>query len=809
MRSLYRLLGFGAAYAGSSFLGAGLGGIPAVGTAFASVLAGNVANTIDALIEPPASNLPNLQDNIDNQDLTKAVGKAIALVIALVAEEEQFKNEKNKLRTVAKNTEKNWLKIIEREFTKKNYRSISPEEVETIIIPVIQGKITNQEILTVEEWKDVFASLNLLAKSGGGFQFSKPVWEKVPERLQEIFPNALLEILKEDLRGEGKAYGEILLKLLIEIQEKLHKIQDKQGESPEALNILENIINELQENHKNIKIIDTKIESGWREISQKILGTEQSITDLLGNLKEDTTDIKEDISCIKKGITNIEYFVKYLISDSKLPMATLEERKISQKIGFEQSPELKDPPFLETSHFGTLAFFRGAENIGLLLVGVMLLLQNWNPTPFFGRQEDIKKLKEEIIERKRKVISLWGQQGMGKSYLCKKLTEETEILDNFKYIIWSQTDNYQPLQCFLSYQIFERLPALNNLSQSDYIYYLIELLSKDRILLIIDGLDQLKEDDKSIYKEYIRQLEVVSNSDHQSCLLVISQKTIKQFKGFNSFDYKLEGLDQSSLEKLIRYQGLDMSLESSKLDKLIETYNGNPGHLRMVCSYIEERFLGDVNKGIEQTTYNIIPYSELLEQQFKELSESEKVICYWLAVYGTQVSLDNLEKIVRKLLLMVSQDNFSKAFIDALQNLEYSLMIERKDGQFFLIPEHRRYFINKIIRQAKSEISDLLESSDLESHFKQLRFDTKNILKNYRLIADNYPSQDDKQAQEKRILGGLIKVLDAYSITQEELATIILDIQALQKNNSLFGYFSDNLELLMEAKTLWQQIKNS
>ncbi|MFK0734129.1 MAG: NACHT domain-containing protein [Gloeotrichia echinulata GP01] len=387
-----------------------------------------------------------------------------------------------------------------------------------------------------------------------------------------------------------------------------------------------------------------------------------------------------------------------------------------------------------------------------------------NYPPFLGRQEDIEKLKKQIIECKHKVISLWGQQGIGKSYLAKKLTEEQEIVAEFDYIIWTEIDKIQPLQGFLSDQIFNRLPVLNNVSQSDGISYFMNVLNQNRILLIIDGLEQLKEDDRNTYREYLGQLEVISQSDHRSCLLVTSQNKIRQFQIPNSFDYKLEGLDQPSLKQLIDYQGLDLNL--SQLDKLNQTYNGNPGHLQIVCNHIEEICSGNVDEFLRKTTYNIVPYSELLDQQVKELSASERAICYWLAIYGTKISVDGLQESVRKLLLMVSEDNLSKSFIDALQKLHSSLIIERKDGKFFLIPEHRRYFINKIIQQAKDEILDLLQSRDLESYFANLSFDTISILKNYRLIADNYPTQDNKHSQEKRILGGLIKVLDAYSITQ-------------------------------------------
>ncbi|BBD55211.1 hypothetical protein [Planktothrix agardhii] len=60
-------------------------------TALASVAAGNTANAIDALIDRKDGDRISLQ----NQDLTKAVGKAIAAVITLAALQNQGKTHDN------------------------------------------------------------------------------------------------------------------------------------------------------------------------------------------------------------------------------------------------------------------------------------------------------------------------------------------------------------------------------------------------------------------------------------------------------------------------------------------------------------------------------------------------------------------------------------------------------------------------------------------------------------------------------------------------------------------------------------------
>ena len=107
--------------------------------ALGSVAGGNVANAIDALT---AGNDPDWV-SLENQDLTRAVGKAIGSVLMLVAETTDLKSEgwsirnpvKVNLGKVARSAADNYVTYLRRE----DYSSLREENIEAIVTPALEG----------------------------------------------------------------------------------------------------------------------------------------------------------------------------------------------------------------------------------------------------------------------------------------------------------------------------------------------------------------------------------------------------------------------------------------------------------------------------------------------------------------------------------------------------------------------------------------------------------------------------------------------------------------------------------------------
>jgi DNA replication protein DnaC len=233
-------------------------------TALGSVAAGNVANAIDALTlgqEPDWTSL-------GNKDLTRAVGKAIASVLMLVAQKNtQSRNVKANLQQVARSATDNWLNYYD--------RTIREENIKDIITPVLRGE-SSEVFLSQEDWKDIFIWLNMKSKEGGGFFFPEELYNEVAADLKEFFPKALLEVLKEDFARDGRAYAALSLQLLTGLRQELQQGND------EILSRVTQVENALREGEQDFfPEVSSQIESGFTQICERLGVVTEGINDLL------------------------------------------------------------------------------------------------------------------------------------------------------------------------------------------------------------------------------------------------------------------------------------------------------------------------------------------------------------------------------------------------------------------------------------------------------------------------------------------------------------------------------------------------
>ncbi|MDT9245433.1 MAG: NTPase, partial [Limnospira sp. PMC 1249.20] len=125
-------------------------------TALGNVAAGNTANAIDALIDAREGGV-----SLENQDLTKAVGKAIAAVITLAAKQQRGKTRQH-LEKIAAQAKDNWVAIAQQELTKQRYPDLREAQLDQFLTPQ-EYQLTQQGNLTATEWGDIFIRLNMAA----------------------------------------------------------------------------------------------------------------------------------------------------------------------------------------------------------------------------------------------------------------------------------------------------------------------------------------------------------------------------------------------------------------------------------------------------------------------------------------------------------------------------------------------------------------------------------------------------------------------------------------------------------------------
>ena len=306
--------------------GSDLGSLGVLLGALGSVAGGNVANAIDALTAGKDPDWVGLQ----NQDLTRAVGKAIGSVLMLVAKTTKLKAEgwsirnqvKANLGKVARSAAENYVTYMRRE----NYSSLREETIEAIITPVLQGD-PYPVLMSLEDWKDIFVWLNMKAKPGGGFFFPTQLYEEVAENLVEHFPKALLEVLKQDFAKDGRAYAALSLRLLTGLRTQLQSSTFPQLDPGMTGIVLERVA-ELemglsQRTEETFQAISTEIASGFTEVCRQLGVVTDGIDQLLAGqeaIQGQLDDIAADVKSLLANAQQSSVSVSGSIS-SNLPLS--------------------------------------------------------------------------------------------------------------------------------------------------------------------------------------------------------------------------------------------------------------------------------------------------------------------------------------------------------------------------------------------------------------------------------------------------------------------------------------------------------
>ncbi len=338
----------------------------------------------------------------------------------------------------------------------------------------------------------------------------------------------------------------------------------------------------------------------------------QNLSDVLG---EDVNKLNVG-NILEKIIISNSGSIGYLVNGNKVSICS--ERRRSPK----SSPFSKQT---ETKH-----------NLDLDTAPII--------TTFYGRTEEINKLKTWIIEPHTRIITLLGIPGIGKTTLAIKLIEE--IPDQFQYIIYRSLRFCPNIDTFLTDLLqtsfaFSTLP--NTLDQK--ITQFLKILRQYRCLIILDDLQMLFQPGQfagqyqAEFEGYYLLFKQIAESSHPSCLFLISSEQPECLTSDRSKFVqllKLSGLGESATEILKDKELLD----EEHWHDLIEKYQGHPLWLEMTATMIHELFAGKVT---EFLTYPSLILSNEITSQLNrlwiKLTDAEKQVMNYLAKQEDAVTL--------------------------------------------------------------------------------------------------------------------------------------------------------------------------
>ncbi|MGI2905125.1 NB-ARC domain-containing protein [Tolypothrix sp. VBCCA 56010] len=318
-------------------------------------------------------------------------------------------------------------------------------------------------------------------------------------------------------------------------------------------------------------------------------------------------------------------------------------------------------------------------------------------TPLHGRTEELNNLKTSIIKKSFRLIGILGINGIGKSTLARHLLEE--IRDNFDYVVWRSLGckpHLLEIQTDLIQLFSNQTEADLSTNSNPRLSQLMKYLRQNRCLIILDDVHsifrsgQLVGSYQSGYEDYGELFRRVGESQHKSCLLLLSwekPREIVELEGENRAvgTLQLSGLGEAARE-ILRNQGL---LEEEHWSNLIEYYGGNPLYLKITATMIKDLF-GSIS---ELFKYDYLVLNEDLKYKlnwiFNRLSHLEKQV---ISVIAADIEAVSLSKLIEKTQL-IHTDLFS-----AIQSLKRRFLIEQhqndKNQILFTIQPLMKQYVN-------------------------------------------------------------------------------------------------------------------
>ncbi|NER38130.1 MAG: NACHT domain-containing protein [Oscillatoria sp. SIO1A7] len=535
-------------------------------TALSSVAAGNTANAIDALLDWRDSD----RFSSENEHLSKAVGRAIAAVIDLAAEKQE-RQVRRDLKKIAARARDNWVEIYRRRLAEEPYQKLTEGKIEEFLTPEEFG-LTQTGNLDPEGWGDIFASLNMDARKGGGFELPGQVHQQVAELLHEKFPQALSKILKEDFASDGTVFAPLMLRLVLEMKAELRNIGENTPWLPEALEHFQHLERKLEgtatQQQELFEQISQQIDSRFTEFSQMF---ETNVREPLLELNETVSDIRAGL--MPKSLTLeqlLDICHQNLVAQSKpttsdfhnadgvtpdldrvyVPLAIV-ERKSGKPQGMGQSEQKQEErltPIAEDSFF----------------------------------EEVLRKGQSEKSQGRR--IAIIGEPGSGKTTRLQKIAFWI-LEEKLGLPIWVSLADLT--EATITHHIEEMWlkPTGQSLSIDDLTQY------KDRIWLLLDGLDEMTARIEDRHVEQLLKGWVQAARVIVTCRVNVWDADRNAFSGFDIFrnlefdPEQVAGYIKSWFAEIgdaAKGESLEARLAESENSRLKELVR-NPLRLWMLC----------------------------------------------------------------------------------------------------------------------------------------------------------------------------------------------------------------------------------
>ena len=309
---------------------------------------------------------------------------------------------------------------------------------------------------------------------------------------------------------------------------------------------------------------------------------------------------------------------------------------------------------------------------------------------FYNRGTELQTLSNWILNQNTHLISVLGLSGIGKTTLVKRFVDLN--LQQFEVIIWRSLKFPKSLDLLID-DLLNVCQQEAKATIDDKLKQLFNILKNKKCLIILDDLEnifvncQFAGQYKPEYQDYKTFLQMITEIEHESCLILISQEKCQEMISLDSELYPIHSLELSGLNnaatEILKNQGLNN--EETWLN-LINLYESHPKYLQYISILIKDVFQSEVAEFIKENSLILTEdFKTLFDLIWMRLSEVEKEILLKISQNDQPISRDE----IKQLLSLSSMD-----IINGLQSLTRRFLVSKLENDqklYTLSPIFKEY----------------------------------------------------------------------------------------------------------------------